>query len=248
MESLETIVQDLPTPCPYLPERTARLPLRLPLTRLTPEQLDKQLAEGDRRYGVFLYRPQCERCQACQPIRLETFTFRPDATQRRMQRRGDAILECEIGPPHVDSERIDLFNLHRQQRGLADGDDRLQDECGYREFFTNSCCPTVELSCRYAGRLVACAIADEGSESLSAVYTFYDPGFPRLSLGTYCILRQVEFCRDTGRRFLYLGLFIADSPHMSYKSRFLPHERRIEGEWIRFAELPSAILHHRCQS
>ena len=84
-------------------------------------------------------------------------------------------------------------------------------------------------------RLVACAIADAGRESLSAVYTFFDPGFTLTSLGTYCVLREAELCRQTGRRYLYLGFYIAASPHMSYKANFHPHQRRIAGQWRDFA-------------
>jgi arginine-tRNA-protein transferase len=230
----EIVVIDTPHPCGYLPDRTARLPYRHPVQMLAPEQFDERLAAGDRRSGIFLYRTRCPDCQACEPIRLELSRFEPNATQRRTQRKGDALLQVRIGPPRIDAQRIDLFNSHRDQRSLARGDEPI-DAPGYASFLTDTCCETLELTCWHANRLVACAIADAGRESLSAVYTFFDPSFTLLSLGTYCILREAQFCRETHRRYLYLGFYIAASPHMSYKANFRPHQRRIGGDWIDFA-------------
>jgi len=233
MQPHEIVVFDSPQPCSYLPDRTARLPYRHPVGKLTPRQFDERLAAGDRRSGIFLYRPECPACRACQSIRLDVESFRPNATQRRTERRGDELLTVRIGRPVVDEERVRLFNLHRDMRGLASGDDCV-DEQSYAEFLTDTCCDTAELNYWHEGRLVAVAIADVGCESLSAVYCYYDPEFRLLSLGTYSILRQVALCRETDRRYLYLGLFIAESPHMSYKARFRPHERLIGGEWTQF--------------
>jgi leucyl-tRNA---protein transferase len=230
MQPREIVVFDSPHPCSYLPGRVARLPYRRPLERLSPEVFDQRLAEGDRRSGIYLYRTQCPRCRACEPIRLDVDAFRPDATQRRMQRRGDALLTVKIAAPVVDHERVSLFNLHRDGRRLAT-DDWPLDEDGYAEFLTETCCETLEFSYWHQDRLVAVAIADAGRESLSAVYCFYDPGFRLLSLGTYSILRHVELCRATGRRYLYLGFYIGESPHMAYKARFGPHQRLVAGAW-----------------
>lgn len=229
----EIVIFDTPHPCSYLPGRTARLPYRHPVQVLTPEQFDQRLSEGDRRSGVYLYRTQCPACRACQPIRLDVTRFRPDATQRRIERRGDALLDVKVGPPRVDRRRVRLFNMHREVRRLAHDDSPL-DETAYADFLTRSCCRTIELSYWHAGELAAVAIADAGRTSLSAVYCYYDPHFTRLSLGTYSILRQVELCRATGRRHLYLGFYVAQSPHMSYKARFRPHQRLIEGTWSDF--------------
>jgi arginine-tRNA-protein transferase len=233
MQPQEIVVFDTPHPCSYLPGRTARMPYRHPVEMLSPEQFDQRLGEGDRRSGVFLYRTQCPSCRACQPIRLDVEKFQPNATQRRMQRRGDQLLAVEIGRPVVDWDRLRLFNLHRDIRGLASGDLPL-DEQSYAEFLTDTCCETLELSYWHHNRLVAIAIADAGRDSLSAVYCFYDPSFRLLSLGTYSVLRQIALCRATKRRYLYLGFFIADSPHMSYKDWFRPHQRLVEGKWIDF--------------
>jgi len=227
----EIIVFDHAHPCSYLPERTARLPYRHPLEVLSPEQFDQRLAEGDRRSGVYLYRTECPTCRACQPIRLDIERFRPNATQRRMKRKGDELLTVQIGPPVVDRQRVRLFNLHRDARGLTAGDDEPIDEASYTGFLTQTCCETWELSYWHDGRLVAVAIADAGRASLSAVYCFYDPAFRGLSVGTFSVLRHVELCQATNRRYLYLGFFIAESPHMSYKAHFRPHQRLIDGRW-----------------
>jgi arginine-tRNA-protein transferase len=233
MQPTEIIVFDEAHPCSYLPGRTARLPYRHPLEMLSPEQFDERLAEGDRRSGIFLYRTQCPACRACQPIRLDVTKFCPNATQRRMKRRGDQELTVKVGPPVVDRQRVRLFNAHRDQRGLASGDLPI-DEDSYAEFLADTCCETLELSYWHAGRLVAVAIADAGKLALSAVYCFYEPAFRLLSLGTYSVLREVELCRTSGRRHLYLGFFIAESPHMSYKANFRPHQRLIAGRWLDF--------------
>ena len=69
---------------------------------------------------------------------------------------------------------------------------------------------------------------------MSAVYTFYDPELTAASIGTYSVLKQVEFCAKHNLQYLYLGYYVANSPHMKYKSRFVPNERLIGGKWVRF--------------
>jgi leucyl-tRNA---protein transferase len=229
----EPVLFDATHACAYLPGRLARLPYRRPPAPLSPEAFDQRLADGDRRSGIFLYRTACPACKACQPLRLDVAAFRPDATQRRIERRGDQLITVSIDKPGIDRSRLRLFNLHRDGRGLAAGDGPL-DERAYADFLTDTCCQTLEFSYWHEDRLVAVAIADAGLESLSAVYCYYDPGFRRLSLGTYSILREVQYCRETARRYLYLGFYIAESPHMSYKARFRPHQRLIDGRWTPF--------------
>lgn len=234
MQPQEIIIFDQLSPCPYLEGETARLPHRQPLNRLTLKQFDQRLEEGDRRSGTMLYRPGCPHCQACEPIRLNVATFRPNATQRRTFRRGEELLETRIAAPIVDDERIRLFNQHRQLRGLDRGDDPI-DRPGYEQFLTDSCCRTTELSYWLAGRLVGVAITDVSQRALSAVYCYFDPEITEVGIGTYSVLRQFELCRQQERQYLYLGYYVSSSRHMQYKGRFHPHERRINGRWQQFA-------------
>jgi len=234
MQPQEIIVIDQLSPCPYLAGRTARLPHRQPLKRLTLRQFDERLEIGDRRSGTMLYRPGCPSCTACEPIRLNLATFRPNATQRRTFRQGEQLLETRFALPTVDDARIDLFNLHRELRGLDRGDEPI-DTLGYEQFLTDSCCRTVELSYWHKGQLVGVAITDVSLKALSAVYCFFDPRLTDLSIGTYSVLKQVELCRAQQRQFLYLGYYVAGSPHMIYKAKFHPHERRVNDNWQLFS-------------
>jgi arginine-tRNA-protein transferase len=228
----ELVVHDEVGRCPYLEGRQSRLPLRIPTRPLTGRELAERLAAGDRRQGIFLYRTECPACSACEPIRIDVDDFRPGRTLRRTLRRNDALLRVEIGPPEVSDERIALYNKHKERRGLDSGRTPL-DSSGYREFLVLSSCATLELRFLLGSELVAVAIVDRAENALSAVYCYYDPDRTALSLGTYSILKQIELCRKFQLRYLYLGLYIAESPHMSYKAQFLPHERLIGGQWVK---------------
>jgi len=231
--SQQLVVFDQLEECPYLPGRTARLRLRAPLRQLTPDQLDARLAAGDRRNGSLLYRATCPECQACQALRLPVAEFRPSRNQRRVLRRGDRAIKISVGRPQVDQRRVQLLNDHARLRGLEPEGGELDQE-GYWAFLIDSCCDTYEVAYHHEGELLGAAICDRGRRGLSAVYCYWDPRKARLSPGVYSILKLVELCRGSGIEHLYLGYYIAESPHMRYKGEYLPHERLIAGTWRRF--------------
>ncbi len=236
----EVLVLDESEPCPYRPGEMARMPLRLPIRYLTAEETDAHFARGDRRHGRLLYRPTCPACAMCEAIRLDVGTFVPNRTQRRTKSRGDRLLRTEVGRPQVDAERLALYEKHKLGRDLVVGDGKALDEKGYFGFLVDRCVDSVELRYYLDDTLVGVAVTDRGGESLSAVYCFFDPDYPRLSIGTYSILKQIELGRSWGCRYVYLGLYISDNDHMSYKSRFLPHERLVGGDWRLFDRTKAA--------
>jgi len=229
----DILIHDELEACPYLPDRVARLPLRVPSSAVSEGDIDARLARGERRTGEFVYVTQCPRCQACQPIRLLINEFRMNATMRKTLRKNNARLRVKQAEVSASANRVDLFNRHRQLRQLGQTSVRI-DVDDYAWAFARSCFHSFELTYWLGERLVGVAIMDEGRHSLSAVYTYYDPDYSKLSLGTWSILRQVQLGRDTGKRYLYLGFYIIGCDRMDYKSRFVPHERLIGGAWQRF--------------
>ncbi len=234
----ELLVYDRLSPCPYLPERVARLPLRLPVRRLSRPEMDERLTAGDRRQGVLLYRATCPSCSACVPLWVDASAFRPSRIFRRVQRRARRTVRVEVGPPIADARRVQLYNLHKRGRGLGDGQPPIDAE-GYRDFLVETCCDSFELRYYLGQELIGVALTDRGADSLSAVYCFFDPAYESLSLGTFSILEQISFCQKSRLRWLYLGLYIQECRAMGYKTRFYPQERLMNGHWRRFENRPT---------
>lgn len=230
--------------CVYLPDRTANLPLVLPSQMLSEQAIDDALEAGMRRSGYFLYYTDCPSCRACEPTRLKVSEFKWTDSWRRIRNRGDKTIQVSIGRPEATPEKVELFNRHRNERGLSESGMSYQVEDYVGFLVESSGAWTYELLFYEAERLIAVSIVDCGRSSISAVYTYFDPEFSKYSLGTYSILKQIEYCLATGREYLYLGLFVAENKHLSYKSRFLPQQRRIGEKWIDIGvdHNPQAIL------
>ena len=215
------IVYDEPEKCPYLPDRVARMPLRMPISSISLEETDDRFEQGERRSGRFVYRTHCDNCNACEPIRIPVAQFKLNRTQNRVFKRGESLITTVFEVPQIDDERVMLFNKHRNQRGLSHDGTNINEE-GYSAFLVDSCLETVEMSYWLDGQLVGVAIVDLGETSISAVYCFYDPDHSDLSLGVYSILKQLELCRQRSANYLYLGFYVRNSIHMEYKQRYRP--------------------------
>ncbi len=232
-EATDIVIIDETEKCPYLDGEIARMPLRMPLGKITLEEADQRLADGHRRTGEFIYQTNCPQCRACEPIRLDCLDFRFSRNQRRVLKNGNSKFRQVIGELVADENRVRLFNKHRKQRGLAKRDSAIDIE-EYVWGFVRSCFESFEISYWLADQLACVAVCDLGRNSMSAVYTFFDPELKSDSLGTYSILKQIEFCKQQDLKFLYLGYYVANSPHMKYKSRFKPNQRLINGRWMTF--------------
>lgn len=220
-------------PCVYRPTQFARMPLLYPTRRLTPSEFDAQLAAGRRRSGSFVYYTACPTCVSCEPTRMEVDRFVPSRSMKRVLQKGNRALEMRVGPPCDDPSRLELFNRHRRVRGLASSQEAYTMD-DFRGFLVDSCCESYELSFWEGSILVGCSVVDCGMETVSAVYTFFEPEFEHLSPGTYSILKQIEWTRQLRKRYLYLGMYVADNQHLRYKARFAPQERFIHGKWESF--------------
>jgi len=231
-----------PYTCSYLPERTARSQVALtkvietpapPETDLNPDLAAAYSAllvqHGFRRSGTFIYRPHCDDCRACVPVRLPVEHFVPDRSQRRAMQRHSG-LAVRIRPPVFREEHFLLYQryLHvRHPHGGMDEDSREQ----YQQFLLQSPVETSFVEFRESGDLRMICVIDKLEDGFSSVYTFFDPELPHASLGTYAVLWQIEACRQACLPYLYLGYWIRESRKMAYKTHFRPIEGYREGVW-----------------
>ena len=220
-----------PQPCPYLQGKVERK-LFTALQGDGADTLNNALShQGFRRSQNVVYRPSCAGCSACLSARIVTAEFRPSRTHRRILRRNEDVVRSASNPWATEAQYA-LFRRYLDARhasgGMADMDlhefAAMVEETPVRSRIVEY---------HQDGALVAVCLTDLLSDGVSMVYSFYDPGRPEDSLGTFIILDHIAMARDARLPYVYLGYWVPGSPKMDYKRRFRPLEVFHDGRWSR---------------
>ena len=242
-----------PYSCSYLPDLQARSQVATPALLISAPVYTQLVQHGFRRSGTYTYRPHCDNCRACVPLRVLAKQFTASRSQRRAWKL-HAHLEATLHPLQDSPEYYGLYQRYQRARhkdGGMDNDDRKS----YQNFLLQSHVDSVLVEFREPfdpsilrqtqdrqdsgqakaqdkqGVLRMVSVIDLLSDGLSSVYTFYEPDLPRARLGVYNVLWQIELCRKLDLDFVYLGYWIAASRKMAYKTQYQPAQGLQDGTW-----------------
>lgn len=220
-----------PYSCGYLAGKLAQSLIAAPHHLIDASTYSGLIQLGFRRSGKFAYRPHCENCNACVPVRIPVAEFAPTRSQRRAKKQHQD-LHASIIPLAYSDEHFQLYLAYQLARHRDDNNEQDTVE-QYRNFLVQSNVETLLVEFRLEGVLKMVSVVDIVRDGISAVYTFYDASDKSASYGTYNILWLIEWAQQLKIEYLYLGYWIAESQKMAYKKNFMPQEGLIDGEWVR---------------
>jgi leucyl-tRNA---protein transferase len=219
-----------PYPCSYLPGKLARSQVATPSYLIDTRVYSALVNAGFRRSGAFTYRPYCDHCRACVPVRVIVDQFTPNRSQKRAWKQHANLtvhlMDLKFNPEHYALYRH--YQASRHAGGGMDQDSREQ----YSHFLLQSNVSSYQVEFREDGVLKMVSIIDELDDGLSSVYTFFDTSNPDTSYGTYNVLWQIEEAKRLKLDYIYLGYWIEQSRKMNYKTNYRPLEGLQNGEWL----------------
>jgi len=215
------------TNCSYLPKHSERK-LFTKLERTDDEESVSYasflMANGFRRDQNYFYRPECRLCSSCKSVRVLAGEFRPDRTQKKIYNRLNGKTYVSV----ADDATAEHFELYQQyERSRHSGSEMVSmtfdDFCRMVE---NSPIEThlYEFREKETNSLKSAMLVDHVIGGLSAVYSFFDVKNPKESLGSYMIIKMIEWCRELQLPYFYLGYYIGECRKMNYKNKFKPFE------------------------
>ncbi|MDK1286171.1 arginyltransferase [Pseudoalteromonas umbrosa] len=215
--------------CSYLPDRKEQLLVILDSECYTAARFEALLSLGFRRSGDQIYRPHCPLCSACQSIRVLAKDYVPSKSQQRKYKKIQNSFSVKVS----FEEKENYFPLYEKYITLRHSDGTMfpPNRLQYESFLFCRWMPISFIELWHEGQLVAVAVTDTMPNALSAIYTFFDPDFEHLSLGTIMIMAQINLAAAENKEFVYLGYQIDECKKMRYKKQFSPAQQLKEDTW-----------------
>ncbi len=182
------------------------------------KEFNELLISGWRKFGTFFFRPRCETCFECIPIRIMVKDFQISKNQKR-------VINKNINTKVLFSDLVfkeEIFEIYKDH-SLKRFNQKVNKEDFIQSFFYQSV-PSILSEFYIEDKLAGVGFIDISSEALSSVYFIYGNQYEKYSLGTFGALKEIEYAKSLGLKYYYLGYYVKDNHRMAYKAKFKSFE------------------------
>ncbi len=185
---------------------------------LNPDEFNDFLIKGWRRFGIYFFRPNCEICFDCKPIRIDVKKFKPSNSQKRIIKKN---YKTSVVFNKLTYKKM-IFNIYEEHS--FDRFAQISNLDDFKNTFFINAVSSCQSEYYINDNLVAVGFIDISDEALSSVYFVYKTEYNNLSLGTFGAIKEIEYAKNLNLKYYYLGYYIKDNSRMSYKNKFKPFE------------------------
>ena len=104
--------------CGYIQNREAQSIVATPYNYVNNETYNNLIKKGFRRSGQYVYKPNCNGCSACTPIRICAESFFLSKNQKRVYKKMSS-LSFKILPLKFNKHHYDLYVEYQNNRHLG---------------------------------------------------------------------------------------------------------------------------------
>jgi len=210
--------------CAYLPNKNVRMYYKY-IEEATKSYNTALINRGWRRFGCYYFHPICNGCNECKSVRIDINKFKQTKSQRKSIKR-NSDTEIIVQKPSITQAHINLYNKYHAFKHKKDGwSHRNISPREYKENFVEGAHDFgKEVLFIKDGKLIGVDLIDILDDGISSIYFYYDPDYPRLSLGTFSLLYQIELAKVLDLPWIYLGYWVKECKAFTYKLNFKPLE------------------------
>lgn len=166
------LYQSVPYSCPYIPQKIAHHFTTEPNLGLSCDIYSHLIAQGFRRAGDRIHRPNCTDCKQCVSLRVPVSGFDANRRQRRVMNKNRHLSVRVVSSPNY-LQYISLYERYIRHRHPET--ESMQNALEtFEAFLFSTWSETFSVEfCLPSGQLACVAICDPLKHGWSAVYTFF---------------------------------------------------------------------------
>jgi arginine-tRNA-protein transferase len=219
----------LETNCVY--QENKKMKMEYKYIKNSPLNLNTKLVQrGWRRFGNYFSRPVCRSCKDCISVKIDVENFTLSRSAKRVYKKNkEAGTKILIKTPSSTPTHIELYKKYHEYMNKKKGWElyHISETSYYDLYVAGHSFYGKDILYFVDGKLVGVDLVDFLEDGISAIYFYYDPDYSHLSLGRYSIYKQIDFAKEMGLKWIYLGYAVENCDSLNYKFDYKPQKRLI---------------------